>query len=1038
MRCLAVALIVIGSAVLHGAAAELLNPPATVERTIAVKETVSFEIRLAKGVYVEATISAPSTLLELGLVDPSGHDVATSGTRVLTVVDNAGSYTLRVQCPASSVVGGRYVLKLTTAESPTERHVMLDRASRLRMQGESEKRTSKDAAEKSFREALRLFEATADGVGTRETLRSLGMLAYRAGNLVVARDWLGRELQSATSDRDTLSESRSAFWLGYTYLDSDPPKARAYFEQAAAGARRLGNEPVVSMSLNAAAAEYMPGDIDRGLALLAEAKEIATRLNDTWMLADIVTTEGNAYTFRGEFRRALESYEAAIPLHRAASKITGEANALSNLGEALTNIGEYKRALQTFDSAIALWKKAGNRGREMYAVHNRARVYAAQGQRELARKEFDAVTRTMHEINVPEAEASAWNEIGQTWVADRQPQKAIDCFHHAITLAETGVSERVRGHAFLLRSRAQQALGRNDEAVQDAEESLKLFQRISDRNNELLAREAVARAEFARGRLEAARDQMTTAMELIETGRAELQRKGLQGSYVASRASFTELYIQTLVATRRTSDAFTAAERFRARNLLDAVGDLSGDLLAATDPSWAAEDRRLRERLRRDAAALVQVSPPERSAVQGRIDNALQELDRLNARKRQSGGRALTVTAGETVPPEEIRRKYVDADTTLVEFFLANPKSYAWVLDSSGLRLVTLPSRRVIEAAAHDLRAALVAFALQKPGESVEDRSRRRETSMQTAAAKASALNGLVLGAISISPSRHRLAIVPDGALWYTPWSMLAATEGREIAVAPSATAVVRIRQSNRERPKRPIAIFADPVYGRDDPRMTGRERDGGSILPATLRTGAEQSVQAHFARLRFSNEEALAVSDVASRSQLLRALGFDATRALASSPELANYRAVHFAAHAVLNNEHPELSGIVLSMFDRDGRPQDGFLRLFDVYALRLNADLVVLSGCETALGKELRGEGLVGLTQGFLAAGADHVLATLWPVEDRATAEFMKRFYRFLLKDSMRPAAALAATRSSMRAEPAWSAPYYWAGFQLIGDWR
>lgn len=146
----------------------------------------------------------------------------------------------------------------------------------------------------------------------------------------------------------------------------------------------------------------------------------------------------------------------------------------------------------------------------------------------------------------------------------------------------------------------------------------------------------------------------------------------------------------------------------------------------------------------------------------------------------------------------------------------------------------------------------------------------------------------------------------------------------------------------------------------------------------------------------------------------------------------------MHFATHSLLNNQHPELSGIVLSLVDEQGQSQDGFLRLYEVYNLKLAADLVVLSACQTALGKEIKGEGLVGLTRGFMYAGAPRVVASLWKVSDKATAELMQRFYQKMLKDRLRPAAALRAAQVSMLKEKQWAAAYYWAGFVLQGEWK
>jgi CHAT domain-containing protein len=190
--------------------------------------------------------------------------------------------------------------------------------------------------------------------------------------------------------------------------------------------------------------------------------------------------------------------------------------------------------------------------------------------------------------------------------------------------------------------------------------------------------------------------------------------------------------------------------------------------------------------------------------------------------------------------------------------------------------------------------------------------------------------------------------------------------------------------------------------------------------------------------RLVFSRQEANAIMAVTDHDKGMEALDFQANRDLALSKELGQYRIVHFATHGLLDNEHPELSGLVLSLVDSDGRPQNGFLELQDVYNMNLPVELVVLSACETGLGKEINGEGLVGLTRGFMYAGAPRVVASLWKVDDVATANLMGRFYKAMLKDGIRPAAALRQAQLEMWKDKRWTEPYNWAAFTIQGEWR
>jgi CHAT domain-containing protein len=231
-----------------------------------------------------------------------------------------------------------------------------------------------------------------------------------------------------------------------------------------------------------------------------------------------------------------------------------------------------------------------------------------------------------------------------------------------------------------------------------------------------------------------------------------------------------------------------------------------------------------------------------------------------------------------------------------------------------------------------------------------------------------------------------------------------------------------------------------------NDPRVAAAKKSSASADLAEADTNGASPLArtmrdfnfAKLSRLPFSRQEAEAALSYAPGAGNLKALSFDASRQRATSADLSRYRILHFATHGLLNSEHPELSGLVLSLVDTTGKPQDGFLRLHDIYDLKLNADLVVLSACQTGLGKQVRGEGLVGLTRGFMYAGAPRVVASLWQVNDVATAELMKHFYHGLLKEGLRPAAALRSAQLELMKQKRWASPYYWAPFVLQGEWK
>jgi CHAT domain-containing protein len=274
------------------------------------------------------------------------------------------------------------------------------------------------------------------------------------------------------------------------------------------------------------------------------------------------------------------------------------------------------------------------------------------------------------------------------------------------------------------------------------------------------------------------------------------------------------------------------------------------------------------------------------------------------------------------------------------------------------------------------------------------------------------------------------------------------------VVSVPSASAlsIIRRETAGRQRAAKSVAVLVDPVFEESDPRLDEAKNGNSSgKQPATRGADAELSelarairtmnfpdARAGFTRLPFSRYEANGVIALTPKGTGLKATDFDASRDLAKSRQLSEYRILHFATHGLLNSERPELSGLVFSLIDREGKPQDGFLRLHEIFNLQLNADLVVLSACETGLGKEIKGEGLIGLTRGFMYSGAPRVVASLWNVDDLATAELMKLFYQRMLKDGLPAGTALRAAQLELSGQKRWASPYYWAGFVLLGEWQ
>jgi len=388
-----------------------------------------------------------------------------------------------------------------------------------------------------------------------------------------------------------------------------------------------------------------------------------------------------------------------------------------------------------------------------------------------------------------------------------------------------------------------------------------------------------------------------------------------------------------------------------------------------------------------------------------------------------------------------------------LEYALGDERSYVWMVASGSVATYELSSRRDIEQAARKLYSNFVAYQLVA-GESPQDRTERQKKADQSLPVDTESLSKLVLGPLAGKLGNKRLVIISDGALQYIPFAALHDPDSRpgapqylnakhEIVTQPSASTLGLLLREAKQRTAASdsVAVFADPVFEVDDPRVKRASYESTPESSESLRV--KQALRdigisadgVQIPRLIASSDEADAIINSAPWGTGLKAIGFDANRGRALGAELGRYRIVHFATHGMINDDHPELSGIVLSLFDQQGRSQDGFLRLHDIYNLHLPADLVVLSACSTGLGKDLRGEGLIGLTRGFMYAGASGVVASLWKVDDRATAELMKLFYEGLFKKGLPPAAALRDAQLHMSEQKAWQSPYYWAGFIIQG---
>lgn len=737
----------------------------------------------------------------------------------------------------------------------------------------------------------------------------------------------------------------------------------------------------------------------------------------------------------GELATALADLERALPLWQEVGDRRGEALTETELGALYRYLNEARPALAAYDGAIRLWRELGDPKQEARTLHNRGRLELTLGRLGQARSDLaaalalrralgdgESVASTLALLGWLEVEAGRGEEARQHFaevqaVAGARPSQAgamalagLGRLDEAAALFRTLGDRAWEAKVLQLQGRAHLAAGHFAEAGQALRAARAAFAVLRDRGGAAATELALAALAREEGDFPAARAAIERAITTAEDLRTQIaESPELRATFFAGHQDAYDALIDLDLALAdrepgagHAAAALTTAERSRARALLELLGG------SGTRQDAAGEERDLARRiaagearLRRRAASGA-ASAAELAALEGEQAEALRRFEQLREERRaQHPGRG----ASRPLTAAEIQARLLDRETALFELRLGTPASHLWVVTQRTLRAYSLPPAAELAGLARSAYAAITAD--------------RRQGRARTEAQLAELSRLLLAPAAAALTGKRRIAWVADGALAWLPLAALPLPEELagppgaplisrfEVVTLPSASSLAAIRRNAAARPRAPelLAVVAAPERGGEAP-------------------------------LRHAAAEAGAILALAPAGGQARALA--ASRALLLSGELARYRILHFATHGEVASDQPELARLVFAT-PAPGESREGeLLHAYEIKELDLPAELVVLAACRTALGAEIRGEGLFGLTQSFFHAGAARVLVSLWDVDDRATLELMSRFYTHLLAHGRAPAAALAAAQAEMAADPQWQAPVDWAGFTLQGEWR
>jgi CHAT domain-containing protein/tetratricopeptide (TPR) repeat protein len=1031
-------------------------------------ESKSIRIPASAGEYLQVVAASdPQLVVKTSLYDSTGALVAVTpslgGTggdaEIAAYAETTGDFRLRIasQMLSAELRTCTITLMVRRAASPADRtdaeaHRAFAKAVAQAAQGPKGMR----AAVALLDEPVDLARRAGDTVLELRAIFGKGQFLAMLGEFQSSLPFFEQSLELGRKAGNQRAEAHTLDDMGLVYADLERySDAIERYNRALELQRQTAQPWETALTLsNLADAESAVGRMDIALDCLQRQERIRKDLSDEFGLSETWLGMADVYLMMGAPELALEKLIDTLPHWRPfraqEDGKESEIAAYRNLGRAYAAIGNYGSAEAALVNAMKLARALGNRRITADILVVEAQLSPLRGDRDRSVKAAGQALAASRAAEYRRGEALALIELGKLRMGAGQVRSAVPQLQQALDIATQLGQPYDEANARRVLGMAQVALGEHSAASEEFMAALAIQRRIGDRFGEVQTLVEAGRLQESTGRLDRALATLEQALEVIDRTRSSLAAPELRASYLASQRAAYELAVRVLIRLHQKHPgggydvrAFNVSERAHARTLLDALGN------AHATPDREA-DRGVSVRLNALDASLHLLASSEQSRHRDeRIAALLTSRNQLEL-EAQLQRTADSNRANESIAPlplQAIREQLLAVDTVLLEYLTGPQQSHLWVASRDGLHHYALPGEDAIRVAVRGLYRSLTAADRLPPNLGIAQRHAVLAAADGSASHQAEDLARTLL---PIAPSllgKGSILIVGDGPIQLVPFALLPApgdpahilADAHNLAVEPSASVLAQMRRSRAPVTGGRVLVVADPVYSLSDPRFPIVPQPASAALALA---GYRPFIATPLDR-RLKSLPALPMSRVEAERLVALAPGrattlldFDATPAafkhLAENP----FSIIHIATHTLLDDRYPDLSGLVLSLVDRKGRPIDGFVPLLDIYQMRLHAHLVVLSACETYIGNDLRGEGLLGLARGFLYAGARQVVASLWKVDDRATAVFMQRFYTALLRDKLSAPAALKHAQIEMSQDPAWRSPRYWAGFVLAGD--
>ncbi|BAY61224.1 TPR domain protein [Calothrix brevissima NIES-22] len=779
--------------------------------------------------------------------------------------------------------------------------------------------------------------------------------------------------------------------------------------------------------------------------------------------------ENRTLRFIADLYKSQDKYEDALKFYQKALSLLNkddyqsEIQILWGMTGLYQSLKNYTKALEFANRALKLSQE--NSYDEEFSLYALATVYRAKGDYQTSLDISNKILAHYRQLGLRIREAQMLGGMSMTYELQKNYQQAINILNEELKIRRELKDKTGEADALYLIAINQRKLGNLEAALPNIEAAIQIIENI---------RSNVKNSDLRTSYFATVQNYYKFKINLL----MELHKKDPSKEYNAQ--------------------AIETSEASRARGLVELLTEARANIRKGANPELLAEESRIqalidgKEKVRFEIVNSEKINNPifktNAEKLQAEIDQLLSQQKELETKIRQTSPQYANLKYPQPLNLDQIQQQ-LDKDTLLLQYSLGSDRSFLWVVSSNSLDTYELPKKQEIEKSAINL-FCLISQNTSKPPSVTNKENPCTGIKNRKIDVAATELSQLILSPVKDKLGKKRLVIVADGALQYIPFSALADLNfqptstpqqqdkpknscetdrglfrpctslddqsfnyqpllvNHEIVSLPSASTIAIQRQQLANRPQAPqaLAILADPVYNATDTRVTTAQNKqlqkqdslDLELERSALKRSADSLNRQGWTRLLGTRKEAETIFNLVPKSKGVQLLDFAANYTAATSSNLNQFQILHFATHGFVNDANPELSGIVLSLVDKQGKDIRGYLRLADLFNLDYPADLIVLSACETGLGKEIQGEGLVGLTRGLMYAGAERLLVSLWKVSDEGTSEFMQEFYKQMWQQNKSASQALRATQLKMWEQEKWRNPNYWAAFTFLGEWN